>query len=395
MRNIHIYKHLSTDIGMNNTRAWVLALFVFSGFFVSCSDTKNPGKRNQRQIEVNANTLIPTAMSDHWELIGAAVNEPGYDVWGSSPIRDSLGRVHLFCARWPSENAFDTGWRFKSEIAHYVCENPEGPFQFLKVVGAGKGNQKWNSAGFHNPNMKKIDEKYVLVYIANDGAEIHGPNQRIGMLSSGDLQGPWMEIPNENEPLLSPPTDSAIWCYESGCGVNNPSIIKHPNGKYYLYFKAMSGPRPQGKVSMGVAVSDQLEGPYVIQQKPITANDKVIEDGYAFLWRNHICLLTTDNHGILEEGGGLLWVSEDGLHFDSAPQSGFHHLGRYYLKDSVPENANPRYTRNVKFERPQLLMDDRNEPEYLYCPSGVALDGSDGTNCYVLKFSNKSTRRFR
>jgi len=31
-----------------------------------------------------------------------------------------------------------------------------------------------------------------------------------------------------------------------------------------------------------------------------------------------------------------------------------------------------------------------NQPEYLYCPSGVALDGSDGTNAYVLKYNPPS-----
>lgn len=30
-------------------------------------------------------------------------------------------------------------------------------------------------------------------------------------------------------------------------------------------------------------------------------------------------------------------------------------------------------------------MGEDGEPEYLYCPSGSALDGSDGTNAYVLR----------
>ena len=52
----------------------------------------------------------------------------------------------------------------------------------------------------------------------------------------------------------------------------------------------------------------------------------------------------------------------------------------------MPEGANARYGNKVKFERPQLLMDANNDPEYLYCPSGMALDGSDGSNNYVLKY---------
>ena len=357
---------------------------------VACQGTKSK-KTETTKVESPKACCVesPTAMSDQWQLLGEAVNEAGYDVWGSSPIRDNKGNVHIFCARWSSAIAFKKAWRYDSEIAHYVSETPEGPFKFVEVVGKGKENGAWNAAGYHNPNIKKIDNKYVLVYIANDGAPKHGPNQRIGMMISDDINGPWHEVPNEDTPLLSPPNDSTVWCHNSDLGVNNPSIIKHPNGKYLLYFKALSGRRPEGKISMGLAIADKLEGPYIIQAKPITANEVGIEDGYAFLWRKHICLLTTDNHGILEKGGGLLWVSEDGMTFKPEPLSGFHNCQNYYLEGKVPEGANSRYGKRVKFERPQLLMDANDEPEYLYCPSGVALDGSDGTNSYVLKYQNK------
>ncbi|EOR96030.1 hypothetical protein ADIARSV_0788 [Arcticibacter svalbardensis MN12-7] len=372
---------------MRNIRTSILMIIAFSFILLSCQLRKNKKSETTQSKNAISSILVPTAMSDQWIFIGEAINEPGYDIWGSSPIRDDQGNIHLFCARWPSDTPFKTAWRYKSEIAHYVSKSPEGPFKFIKVVGKGKNNNKWNSAGFHNPNIRKIDNKYVLAYIANDGAKEHGPNQRIGILVSDNLNGPWFEIPNEDTPLLSPPADSSIWCYNSGVGVNNPSIIKHPNGKYYLYFKAMAGPK--GKVSMGLAISDQLKGPYIIQPNPITSNKTAIEDGYVFLWRNHICLLTTDNHGILEEGGGLLWVSQDGLTFQAEPLSGFHNFEKFYLKGIIPEKANMRYTNNVKFERPQLLMNANNEPEYLYCPSGVAIDGSDGTNSYVLKYQKE------
>jgi len=369
---------------MKNIRTIILIIIAISVIFYLAIKSK---KINASELQNTENYIqTPVALSDQWKFIGEALNEPGYDIWGSSPIRDDKGNVHLFCARWSSDTPFKTAWRYKSEIAHYVSENPEGPFHFVEVVRKGKGNKKWNSVGFHNPSIKKIDGKYVLLYIANDGAKNHGPNQRIGMFLSDDINGPWLEIPNENQPLLSPPKDSSIWCFNSGLGVNNPSIIKHPNGKYYLYFKAMSGPRPKGMVSMGVAIANNLKGPYVIQKDPIVTNKARIEDGYAFIWRKHICLLTTDNHGILEKGGGLLWISEDGLKFKSEPLSGFHNFQNFYLKGEFPEGANARYSKNIKFERPQLLMDSDNNPQYLYCPCGVALDGSDGTNSYVLKY---------
>lgn len=76
-----------------------------------------------------------------------------------------------------------------------------------------------------------------------------------------------------------------------------------------MNFKAMTGPRPEGKVKMGLANADKLEGPYIIQPEPITANDRVTEDGYAFIYDGKFALLTTDNHGINESVGGILWTS--------------------------------------------------------------------------------------
>jgi len=119
---------------------------------------------------------------------------------------------------------------------------------------------------------------------------------------------------------------------------------------------------------MDLDIADKLEGPYIIHPFPMTENNRTIDDGYAFIWRDRICLLTTDNHGIIEKGGGLLWVSTDGLHFNSDPLPGFHHMGDFYYEGRLPETALVRYTRELKFERPQLLMSKMGEPEYLYCP---------------------------
>ncbi len=367
LTTIHMYKTILTSIIL------LLSLSIFSCHTGAQSKTSK--------------SKIPVATSDYFKFQGEAINQSGYDIWGSSPIRDQEGNIHLFSARWPGNIPFLSAWKYNSEIAHYVGKTPVGPFKYVNTVASSKViNGKWQTNGFHNPNIRKIGDNYALVYIANDGAKQHGSTQFIGMMLTDDINGDWTSVPNVDTPILQTPKDSAIWCYNSGCGVTNPSLLEHPNGRFYLYFKAMTGPRPAGKVKMGVAIADQLEGPYVIQKSPITSNDKAIEDGYAFLWRNHVCLLTTDNHGILERGGGLLWVSKDGKTFDAKPMSGFHDFGKVYLNGNIPAEMKSHYGNQVKFERPQILMDKEGEIEYLYCPSGVAIDGSDGTNCYVLKY---------
>lgn len=124
-------------------------------------------------------TTSPETLADDWTLDGIVVNEPGWDLWGASPVMDEQGRVHLFIARWPGEIPFDSAWRTRSEIAHYVGEGPHGPFEYVETVLHGDG-EGWDAQGYHNPNIQQlVDGRFALTCIANSGVGRHGPNQRI------------------------------------------------------------------------------------------------------------------------------------------------------------------------------------------------------------------------
>ncbi len=326
-----------------------------------------------------------TSLADRWERLGQVLTEPGWHLWGASPIADEEGRIHLFVARWPVAVGWDLGWRKHSQIARYVADHPEGPFRFAEIVLRGDG-EGWDAVGMHNPCIRKVQGRYGLFHIANSwegGRTKHGPNQRIGLRVSESLEGPWQKVANDGMALAP-----ASWCEGSGCGVNNPAFIEAPDGRLLLYFKARPG--ATGHVRMGLASADTLEGPWTIQERPITSNDRGIEDGTAFLWNDKICLLTTDNHGIIERGGGLLWMSDDGIRFDAKPLHGFHPL-RVYLQGAVPAEAKFHYGRETKFERPQILM-QAGRPAYLYAPSGTALHGEDGTSVHLLRYVARPAR---
>ncbi len=144
--------------------------------------------------------------ADRWEYIGIAVEEPGYTIWGTSPVIGDDGKVHLFVARWPCELKVDPGWRSHSEIAHYVGEGPEGSFKFSDVAITGTGEETWDRYGAHNPAVHRIGTKYVLLYIGN--TDFHQPphpsNQSIGMAVSESPYGPWNKVGKDGQ-ILSPP----------------------------------------------------------------------------------------------------------------------------------------------------------------------------------------------
>ena len=315
--------------------------------------------------------------ADRWEYKGIAVDEPGYHVWGASPIVDAEGKIHLFAARWKTEHKFDPGWRSHSEIAHYVADCEEEPFRFVDVVLQGTGKKSWDKYGIHNPTIHKVGAHYVLLYISND--DYHQPphpgNQRIGMLLADNLNGPWKKA-GKDGCILSPSTQSANWTHNASNGVNNPALLQHPNGGFLLYFKSEGS-------KMGVAFAEHIEGPYVIYPEPVTRNKITIEDGYAFFWNNRVCLLTTDNHGIIKRGGGILWTSEDGIHFDEK-QAGFYPLKQHIPAKYIRNNGRQLYGAMPKFERPQVLMQE-GEPRWIYMPSGFNINGEDHTIVYVMR----------
>lgn len=137
---------------------------------------------------------------------------------------------------------------------------------------------------------------------------------------------------------------------------------------------------------MGLAVAENVEGPYVQLPFPVATNESNIEDGYAFMYQGKFGLLTTDNHGILEEGGGLLWLSDDGISFKEY-EKGFHRANAYipFDQSKVVVHYRPKDRPYAKFERPQLLLVD-GAPKYLYLPSGTNVFGGGYTVSYILKY---------
>jgi hypothetical protein len=312
--------------------------------------------------------------ADRIKFEGIAVSHPTRHVWGCSPVVGEDGKIHLFAA------TFGEGfsWRTDADVSHFMADTPAGPFKLVDVVYRGERKTKgeWNHYGICNPAIKKVDGKYALFFIANSNRKAHHrfdrpspENQSIGLMTAESVNGPW----SEPKQVLAPSKDRNHWTHRSGNGVTNPAFVKYRE-KYYLYYKS-------NKHKYGVAVADKLEGPYVHHPQPVTKNKTQIEDGYAFVWKGKINLLTTDNRGIIARKGGLLWQSEDGINFGQ-PVRGFYPLGRMVSKSDYPRNR-PVYG-DWAIERPQLLLLD-GEPAWFYAPSGSSLTGREYADCLVFR----------
>ncbi|MEP4077231.1 glycoside hydrolase family protein [Haloferula sp.] len=353
-------KHRTTIMGVSLGALAACAVTLAGSLFVSAQPSA-PENRGER------------SWADRLEYVGIAVEEPGYHVWGSSPVIGPEGKTHLFVARWPLSSTFN-GWLTHSEIARYVGDQPEGPFKFQEVVVKGSGKETWDHGAPHNPNIQKVGDRYVLSFIANAGGKKHErvASQRIGMMIADHPAGPWKRLGKDGL-VLSPPEDPKVWSHQSTVGVNNPALFAHPDGRIFLYYKAMK----KGDVRrMGVAIADQVEGPYVFHPKPLTSNESEIEDGYAFYEDGKVHLLTTH----VRAGTGYLWGSKDGLNFGQ-PILGYDKAPKYLGDKKV--NAG-KVLRGKKFERPQVLLQD-GQPTHLFVASGVNWNGGKGSYSCVLR----------
>lgn len=325
--------------------------------------------------------LPRSALARGLKWAGVAIDDGDYTVWGAAPLHAD-GEYHLYAARWP-EKGVDPAWRRSSEIAHYVSGRAEGPFQFADIVMRGTGRQgDWDAYAPHNPEVRAIDGLYYLCYIAN--GDFHQPphplNQKIGMAVAPGPYGPWKKLGDDGL-ILSASDDPRHFTH--GKQVVNPTLLR-VGDRYHLYFK--TGGEVPGTTLYGLATSDSVTGPYRMLDAPLTTADVTIEDGSAFLWQGKVCLLTTDNHGQVTgvRGGGVLWVSDDGLHFNRAwTQSGFGLLPEY-CPAYDPAKVMRIYGGDPKFERPKVLCEE-GLPAWLYATSGWNFSGGSRTVNHVLR----------
>ena len=357
----------------------------FSGFEPVNEDSKNMTRTSLPSAE-GWKTKIPYArMALNSVYAGVAISEPEYFNWCTSPLEVD-GKIHLFHCRWPD---WMSSWKSTAEIVRYIGDSPEGPFKF---AGKVLTNDDLAGTGYIspvNPRLEKVDGKFVVFYtVRPKGAPSSA--QRIGMIISDKIEGPWRLV-GEKGIVLSPSDDPDHFTYNSKVGVDNPAFIKVGN-KYHLYFKFKDGTKTWG--GYGVAISDKLEGPYTIAQR-CTDNISYLEDAQAFEWNGKYYLLTDDNLGgncgIF--GAQVLWKSDDGLTFkrkDAVISSGT--IFDYWdgsQQDRIELMEKEPFTRHEcgKFERPAFLFQN-GRPTYFYAIGDVNIHAGKTPEVYMLRIKD-------
>jgi hypothetical protein len=158
-----------------------------------------------------------------------------------------------------------------------------------------------------------------------------------------------------------------------------------PDGRFHLYYKAMKPGKGELR-RMGLAIADKVEGPYRFQKEPLTANEGMIEDGFAFRLDDEVCLLVTDCHGE-GFGGGMIYRSKDGITFETRTVRAFEAVDRYLPRWRDPA---PGWAPWV-LQRPALLLGSDGIPTHLFTPCGTPPEGRLGTATFLFALDPSRT----
>lgn len=281
--------------------------------------------------------------------------EEGSWNWCMAPIYDEDGKLHVFISTIPNNG----NWTSDSKILHFIADSPEGPYQFIDTTFAS------NAATYHNPQVSKVADTYVLVYLWKERTT-PGINQSIGLATSKSLYGPWTESPLN--PIIKP---SNIPGSANAAHASNPTFLVDKEGKFRIYYKSISDRKPAYR-TISLAIADHIEGPYENHpDNPLISYENLnldIEDPYAFYYQDRYYMLVEDRMGVkdaleghqisdslIRRGGnrpGLIYESKDGINW-GRPEVGYQTNSFYFGHELA------------RTERPHILWKD-GEPEYLF-----------------------------
>ena len=299
----------------------------------------------------------------------------GWWNWCMAPMYDEDGKLHIFMSSIPNS----ASWRSASTIVHFIADSPEGPYQFVDTAFSSK------SASYHNPQISKVGDTYVLVYLLKDNTK-RPSRQEVGIATTKSLYDPWVESPHNPIIRAEGKMDGAELIHAS-----NPTFLLDPDGKYRIYFKTMTDKYlPDQYREISLAMSDHIEGPYEnYKDNPLIsyADLKIdIEDPYVFYYKGMYYMIVEDRMGVknalegnpipaneIEAGGnrpGLIYRSKDGINWGT-PEVGYQ-SNSYYFDVEL-----------ARTERPHILWKN-GKPEYLF----LACHDRDPTAGFFLKIKD-------
>lgn len=232
----------------------------------------------------------------------------------------------------------------------------------------------FREASVHDPSVIKTGDTYY-VFGSHLAAAKSKDLMSWDMVASGVSNGNPL-IPNVTEELketLEWAQSDTLWAAD---------VIQLADGKFYMYYNACKGDSPRS--AMGIAVADQIEGPYkdtgIILKSGMWG--EISEDGTVYDATKHPNVVDPD---VFFDKNGKLWMvygSYSGGIFimELDPKTGKPLPGQGYGKKLLGGN-------HSRIEGPYMLYNPTTDYYYLYLSYG-GLDAVGGYNMRVVRSKN-------
>lgn len=346
----------------------------------------------------------------------SAFSLDGHFVWCGSAIRaEEDGKYYLFYSAMesgPQYPAFVDAWLMGSKIGVAVSDSPYGGYKNLGFVYNKEGYQpdvsSWDAQTVSNTHIKKFNGKYYLYYCGSvdpgKEARIKGElsqrdriqqNQKLGVICFESVKDLLAGRYTCNEhPLLAPrtrvkannvlePSPEGTVAQADNLIMVNPAVVYCPDDQKYLLFFKGNVYDPTWRGVHGVAIADEPEGPFTVTDQYVfefeTKDNQKLNAEDPFVWyhkkdKRFYAVFKDFTGGFTKGKPGLaMMYSIDGLHWELPEHSLFINK-EIILKDG-------RHIEVDRLERPQLFLDENDEPIVLYSacsitPLNLKKDGS-------------------
>lgn len=261
----------------------------------------------------------------------------------------------------------------KQPATEGLGEIAEGGEKMQAKTGQQQTNAvpQFNNASVHDPSVIKVKDTYY-VFGSHLAAAKTTDFMNWTQISSGVQDGNPL-IPNVTTELA----ETLEWAQSDTLWA--PDVIQLPDGRFYMYYNACKGDSPLS--AMGVAVADDIEGPYknlgIMLKSGMWGQPS--EDGTIYDATIHPNVV--DPHVFFDKNDELWMVYgsySGGIYIlKMNPQTGFPYPDQGYGKKLLGAN-------HSRIEGPYMLYSPDTDYYYLFLSYG-GLDASGGYNIRVVR----------
>ena len=157
---------------------------------------------------------------------------------------------------WYSKGAIRSGY----DATIWYATSSDGHQWTERSMALAKGEPgSWEGASVFTPNILVADGRYWLFYTGTSKPfrKPFSPDSKIGVAVADSPDGPWERI------ATNPVLRNSDKREDFDSHLVDDACLLVRDGKYWLYYKGRQLGKSPAQTKMGLAIADQLQGPYV------------------------------------------------------------------------------------------------------------------------------------